>query len=195
MYIEREEYLAELKKNGCRDKGNGSYERSIKSLTRNSLKIRIPRTRETYFKPFVLEILKHNQEQINELVLKLYALGVTTRDTSKLLKDFFGEDISYSKVSNLAEKFNEVRMAWESSLLEKSYKIIFCDAMYVSLRRGNSYSKEAVHIAYGVREDNKRELLHPLTQQNHQQRQDLFINFNFEFQTLRQNRKTMFLSQ
>jgi len=160
MYLEREEYLTELKNNGGRDKGNGHYERSIKSLSRNSLSIKIPRTRHTEFKPFVLEILKYNQEQINELALKLYSCGVTTRDTSKILKDFFGENMSYSKVSNLAEQFNELRKAWEGSKLESSYKVIFCDAIYISMRRGNSYSKEPVHIAYGVREDNKRELLH-----------------------------------
>ena len=160
MHLEREEHLAELKKNGCRDKGNGHYERSIKSLSRNSLRIRIPRTRYTDFKPFVLEILKQNQEQINTLVLKLYSFGVTTRDISKILKDFFGENISYAQVSNLAEQFNEIRKAWEKSKLETSYKVIFCDAMYISVRRGSSYSKEAVHIAYGVRQDNKRELVH-----------------------------------
>ncbi|KKB96320.1 Transposase, Mutator family [Candidatus Arcanobacter lacustris] len=39
------------------------------------------------------------------------------------------------------------------------YKAIFCDAIYITVKRGDSYSKEAVHIIYGVREDNKRELL------------------------------------
>ena len=73
--------------------------------------------------------------------------------------DFFGEDISYAQVSNLAEKFHDVRSELETSALEKHYKVIYRDAIYVNVKRETSYSKEPVHIAYGVREDNKRQLL------------------------------------
>lgn len=159
MLLERDEYLEKLKENACVDKGNGTYPRSFKSFSKNSLFINIPRTRYTDFKPVVLEFLKYNQEQVNELVLKLYTKGMTTRDVSEVLGDFFGEDISYAQVSNLAEKFNEVRLAWERSSLEKHYKVVYCDAIYVCVKRETSYAKEPVHIAYGVRDDNKRELL------------------------------------
>ena len=159
MLLERDEYLEELKKNNSVDKGNGTYPRSFKSFSKNSLFIKIPRTRYTDFKPFVLEFLKYNQDQVNDLVLKLYTKGMTTRDISDVLGDFFGEDISYAQVSNLAEKFHDVRSSWENSPLEKHYKVIYCDAIYVNVRRETSYAKEPVHIAYGVREDNKRELL------------------------------------
>ena len=160
MYLERDEYLQKLnKREASKDKGNGTYERSFKSFSRNALVIRIPRTRYTDFKPLVLEFLKYNQEQVNELVLKLYRKGLTTRDISDILKDFFGEEMSYAQVSNLAEKFNEARKAWEQIPLDPYYKVVYCDALYITLRRGKSYSKEAVHIIYGVRKDNKRELL------------------------------------
>ena len=161
MFLEREEYLEKLKQNACVDKGNGTYPRSFKSFSKNSLFINIPRTRYTDFKPVVLEFLKYNQEQVNELVLKPYIKGMTTRDVSEVLGDFFWEDISYAQVSNLAEKFNEVRLAWERTSLEKHYKVEYCDAMYVCVKRETSYAKEPVHIAYGVRDDNKRELLNP----------------------------------
>ena len=160
MYIERDEYIEEMKRTGFKDKGNGSYPRSFKSLSKNSLLINIPRTRYTDFKPLVLEFLKYNQEQVNDLVLTLYRKGLTTRDVSDVLKKFFGEEISYAQVTNLAERFTELRVAWENSKLETYYKVVYCDALYITLRRGNSYAKEAVHLIYGVRLDNKRELLH-----------------------------------
>lgn len=159
MHMERDEYLAELRAKGETNKANGTYPRSFKSLSRNSLIINVPRTRNSDFKPFVLEFLKYNQEQVNDLVLTLYRKGLTTRDVSDVLKNFFGEEISYSQVSNLAESFNELRQAWENSKLESHYKVIFCDAIYITVKRGNSYAKEPVHIIYGVRDDNKRELL------------------------------------
>ncbi|MEM9737990.1 MAG: hypothetical protein AAF770_02765 [Bacteroidota bacterium] len=36
------------------------------------------------------------------------------------------------------------------------YKVIYCDALYTNLKPGNSYSKEAVHIIYGVKDDNTK---------------------------------------
>ena len=159
MYLERDEYLQNLKESGFRDKGNGAYPRSFKSLSQNSIIINIPRTRYTDFKPFVLEFLKYNQEQINDLVLTLYRKGLTTRDVSDILKNFFGEEISYAQVSNLAERFNELRLSWEKASLENHYKVAYADAIYITVKRDNSYAQEPVHIIYGIRDDNKRELL------------------------------------
>ena len=96
MWLEREEYIKTLKESNVRDKCNGTYPRSFKSLSSNSLMINIPRTRTGEFKPFVLEFLKFNQEQVNDLVLLLYRKGLTTRDVSEILKDFFGTDVSFS---------------------------------------------------------------------------------------------------
>lgn len=59
IVIEREDYVQSVKdlQDGLRDKGNGNYPRSFKSLSRNSLIINIPRTRSGNLKPFVLEFL------------------------------------------------------------------------------------------------------------------------------------------
>ena len=47
MYLEREEYLESLKASGGRDKGNGTYARAFKSLSKSGIMINIPRTRYT----------------------------------------------------------------------------------------------------------------------------------------------------
>ena len=160
MITERDEYLDQIKSKGGKDKGNGHYPRSFKSFSKNSLVINIPRTRLGEFKPVAIEFLKHRQESINELVLKLYVKGLTTTDVSDILESFFGTNMSPAQVCKLSEAFSDIRAAWEKSFLEKSYKVAFCDALYMTVRRGDSYSKEAVHVIYGIREDNKRELLH-----------------------------------
>ncbi len=158
MLLEREDYLKNLNVSPG-DKGNGSYERSFKALNRNSLLINIPRTRSGQFKPLTMELLNKQQTQVNELALLLYRKGLSSRDVSEIMKDFFGEQMSYETVNNLAESFSGIRKQWESRQLDAYYKVIFCDALYVSLKRNNSYSKEAVHVIYGVKDDNTRELL------------------------------------
>jgi len=173
MLLERDEYINNIKltksqkeennisniSNISPDKANGVYNRSFKSLSKNHLTINIPRSRTGNFKPLVIEILKQNQEQINELTLLLYQKGMSSRDISDVLKKIFCEDISYATISNLAEKFHDIRLAWENTKLDICYKVVYMDAMYQTLRREDSYSKEAIHIAYGITQDNKRELL------------------------------------
>lgn len=36
---------------------------------------------------------------------------------------------------------------------------MFCDCIFVTVRHGDSYSRETVYVTYGVREDLKREIL------------------------------------
>ena len=91
--------------------------------------------------------------------LLLYRKGLSARDVSKVLDEFFGESISRETVNNLAENFQSLRDVWEERKLDVYYKVIYCDALFVNLKRGNSYSKEAVYVIYGVKEDNTRELL------------------------------------
>ena len=153
--LEREEYLEKA----TEDKGNGYYSRSLQSLMKNGIQIHVPRTRDSGFAPIALQLFKMNQDQVNELVLTLYKKGMTTRDVSDVMTDFFGDSVSHTTVANLAEQFHAVRDAWERSKLDANYHAIFCDCIFITVRRGDSYEKEAVYVAYGVTERNTRELL------------------------------------
>ena len=157
MLLEREEYLkAHTEK---KDIGNGCYPRSFKSLSTSSLQIQIPRTRSGDFKPLLLNLISQGQSQLNELALLLYRKGLSSRDISSIMSDYFGESMSHDVVNNLADSFHEIRTNWEQRPLDAYYKAVYCDALYVSLKRGDNYSKEAVYVMYGVKDDNTRELL------------------------------------
>ena len=158
MLIERDEYLEEIN-NPKKDKGNGSYGRSMNSLSKNSLLVHVPRTRTGLFSPATLELLKINREKVDEIALSLYKKGMTSNDINEFLNEIFEENMSPAKISNLAKTFNKFRTAWQNSKLEKYYKVVFADVIFVTVRRGNEYAKEGIFIAFGVREDNRRELL------------------------------------
>ena len=154
MEMERGEYLEQ-----ANDKGNGFYGRAFNSLSKNCLKISVPRTRTGEFSPNTLELVKISQERVNELCLSMYKKGMTSRDISDLIKEMFGEGVSATKITNLTKVFHKFREAWECSQLEKRYLAMFCDCIFITVRRGASYSREAVYVAYGVRTDFKREIL------------------------------------
>ena len=153
--LEREEYLAE----NPVDKGNGFYPRSLRSLIKDGITVKIPRTRNNDFAPVALELCRLSAEQMNELSLTLLQKGMTTRDTSEVMRRFFGSNVSHTTVDQLAQEFGQLRGAWQNSSLERIYKVIFADALQVTVRRGNRYAKEAVYVLYGVTEENTRELL------------------------------------
>ena len=160
MHLERKNYLEEIASRGLKDIGNGSYPRNFRCLSDKSLVIEVPRTRSGAFSPVVLTMLDKSKETINRLALGLYKKGLSTRDISSLLEEFYGENISYAKISNLAEEFHALRTAWQGEKLDEYYKVIYCDCQFQNLRRGDSYSKEAVHLIYGVDSNNYRRLLH-----------------------------------
>ena len=155
MQVERAEHLEANES----DKGNGFYGRSLKSLSKNCLLVNVPRTRANNFAPLTLELAKMGGEQIDELCLSLYKKGMSGADIQDIIKQMFGGGVSASKVNKLSKTFHKFRVAWQNTKLQKHYKAVFADVVFVKVRRGDSYSKEGVYVAYGVREDNKRELL------------------------------------
>ncbi len=158
MNIERDEYIEKVNDPKV-DKGNGYYGRALSSFSKNSLAVFVPRTRSGLFSPVTLELLKINREKVDEIALSLYKKGMTSNDIKEFLSEVFEENMSPSKISNLAKTFNKFRLAWKNSKLEKHYKVVFGDAVWITVKRGNEYAKEAIFVAYGVKENNKRELL------------------------------------
>ncbi len=130
MLLERGEYLKGYE--GKSDSANGSYPRTFKSLRKNSMQINIPRSRNGQFKPITLELVKQQREQVNNLSLLLYRKGLSTRDVSKVLDEFFGESISRDTVNNLAKNFQKIRDEWEERNLDAYYKVIRLIAMLYS---------------------------------------------------------------
>jgi transposase-like protein len=156
MDVERSEHLVRA---AGSDKGNGHYARAFKSLSKNCLAVNVPRTRSGDFSPNALELIKIGQDQMNDLCLTLYRKGMTSRDVSSTISELFGDSVSATKVSNLSKSFNAFRTAWQNAKLEKHYLAIFADCLFITVKRGDSYTKEAVYLAYGVREDLHREIV------------------------------------
>lgn len=105
-YLERGYY--ERKKNG---KGyrNGYKQGKIKT-TEGELVIEKPQVSDTQgnFKSKIWEHLKEIPEQLEQLVIEMYARGCSTRDIEEILKDKDGNLLlSKSKVSELNERLWE----------------------------------------------------------------------------------------
>jgi putative transposase len=158
MQIERDEYLSQIDDPQI-DKGNGYYGRAFNNLSKNSMLINVPRTRSGSLSLNTLELLKINREKLDEITLNLYKKGLTFEDIQDFLGETFDHSFSPTTITELTKVFAKFREAWFNSPLENHYKVVFADVIFVTVKRDNSYSKEGVFVATGVRQDNRRELL------------------------------------
>jgi len=156
MELERELYFEENP--NPLNKGNGFYERMLRSVNSN-LTVRVPRDRLGFFKPYLLEIMKNEAAKVERLALMLYSRGLSQRDASTILKEVLGVHMSPSKISQLVKKFEPYRLEWQNRKLHSEYLAVQIDATYFDVRRDSKVENEAVCTVIGLNKDFTREVI------------------------------------
>ena len=98
------------------------------------LPIAVPRDREGTFEPQLLGKYQRRLPGFYEIILALYAKGMTTRDTQALVKDLYGVEISPTLVPEITEDLDGEVKAWQTRRLEAIWPIVFMDGIVVYIR-------------------------------------------------------------
>jgi transposase-like protein len=141
----------ENKRNGYRKSG------LLKGISKY-FRINVPRDRMGLFKPLFLELMREENEKLNELIFQLYVKGLTTEDISAIIKQIYSKNISRSQISIITNNFEEEMRQWLNKPLEKQYYAIYIDTLRIPVRR-DSVESEAFYIILGLRRDFKREII------------------------------------
>lgn len=144
---------------GSGNSRNGYYERDLLTGLGLLEKLDIPRDRLGEFTPELLDKWQRATKPMDELVLSLYAKGMTTRDINDVIEKIYGKSYSPQQVTLITKEVEEERLAWESRLLKKRYIAIFIDALFVKLRRGDTVSADAVYVVCGIDDEGYRDIL------------------------------------
>lgn len=152
---ERTRFLAEEADPG--NKGNGHYNRFLKSLT-GKIQLNVPRDRMGRFHPLLLEVVKTNDERLAKLACSLYTKGVSQRDISDVISEIYDTNVSASWVSQMSSDAETARTIWHKRPLNTNYPAVFLDALFVPIRRDH-VEREAVYVALGLKDDGRREIL------------------------------------
>ena len=123
------------------------------------LVLSVPRSRHHKFYPILLSVLKDEDREAKELAFYLYGAGLTTEQVGELFDKVYGKHYSTSQISRMFDFAREEVQQWLSRPLEAYYPIVYIDAVFISVRRGDSVSKEAFYTILGVRADRTREVL------------------------------------
>ena len=74
--------------------------------------------------------------EVDEIVLSLYARGLTTGEIAAHFEQIYGASVSKETVSRITDKVIEEMQTWSTRPLDEVYAAIFIDAIVVKIRDG-----------------------------------------------------------
>jgi putative transposase len=92
-----------------------------------------------------------DQGGLSEMIISLYAGGLTIRDIQAHLERTLGTELSPRNDFQRHRRVAEEVKLWQSRPLESLYPIVYMDALIVKVRDGHAVRNKAAHIAVGDR--------------------------------------------
>ncbi|WP_333483470.1 IS256 family transposase, partial [Arthrobacter sp. CAN_A1] len=128
---------------------NGSYPKTV-STTAGDVDLAVPRDRNGSFVPQLVPKGSRRTGGLDEMIISLYASGMTVRDIAHHLESTIGTELSRETISKITDEVLDEVMAWQARPLEPIYPILYLDAIVVKIRDGHQVKNKAAHIAVGV---------------------------------------------
>lgn len=101
---------------------NGSFPKKIQTEYGDSV-IRIPRDRRSEFEPVVISQAPESRIVYREVVISLYAKGMSVSDIEDELRDIYGINLSLSAISIITNKVTQAAADWQNRPLESLYMV------------------------------------------------------------------------
>lgn len=144
-----------------RDGGNSrNGVRSKTVLTENAgpVEIDVPRDRDGSFTPVVVSKRQRRLGSVDEVILSLYARGMTTGDISAHFAEVYGASVSKATVSAITVRVENEMVEWTTRPLESHYLAVFVDAIQVKVRDGQ-VANRPFYAAIAVDLEGRRDVL------------------------------------
>jgi putative transposase len=119
----------------------------------------VPRDRDGSFTPTLVPKGSRRLGGLDDMIISLYAGGMTVRDIEHHLATTIGTEISRETISKITDAVLEEVWQWQKRPLEELYPIVYLDALVIKIRDGHQVKNRAAHIAVGVDLDGIRHVL------------------------------------
>jgi putative transposase len=141
--------------------GNSRNGMTDKSLITNSgpVQLNVPRDRAGTFEPKIVPKRTRRLGSVDDMILSLYARGVTTRDIKEHLAEVYGAEVSPGLISNVTDVVQDEITQWQTRPIDAVYPIVYIDAIVVKIREGGTVDNRAAHLAIGVDVDGFKHVL------------------------------------
>src|SRR3954464_14624310 len=137
---------------------NGTRPKTVISDAAGEVRIEVPRDRESTFEPQIVKKRQRRLTDVDEIVLSLYAKGMTTGEISAHFAEIYGASVSKETISRITDKVVAEMNDWANRPLDEIYVAVFIDAIYVKVRDGQ-VANRPVYAAIGVTVDGCKDVL------------------------------------
>ena len=137
---------------------NGATSKTMASQV-GEVPLDVPRDRDGTFIPRLVPKGSRRLGGLDEMIISLYAGGMTIRDIQHHLATTIGTELSHETISKITDEIGEEILAWQRRPLESLYPVIYLDALVVKVRDGAHVINKAAHIAVGVDMDGVKHVL------------------------------------
>jgi putative transposase len=144
---------------GSPNSRNGYTPKTVQSEV-GPVDLAVPRDRESSFDPrLVPKGSRRLAGGLDEMIISLYAGGMTVRDIGFHLERTLGVQLSHDTISKITDGILEEVKAWQTRPLDPIYPILYIDALVVKVRDGAHVVNKAAHIVVGVDTDGIKHVL------------------------------------
>jgi len=144
--------------NGSGNSRNGHYGKTV-TTPAGPVRITVPRDRNATFEPRIVPKGQRRLVQVDDMILSLYARGMTTRDIQAHLAEVYGTEVSPALISRVTDVVAEEITTWQTRPLDPVYPIIYIDALILKIRDGGTVDNKAAHLVIGVDLDGYKHVL------------------------------------
>jgi putative transposase len=137
---------------------NGTRPKTVLTESTGQVQIEVPRDRAGTFEPQIVRKRQRRLTGVDQIVLSLYAKGLTTGEISAHFAEIYGASVSRETVSRITDKVVEEMTDWQNRPLDQVYAAIFIDAIVVKVRDGQ-VTNRPVYAAIGVSLEGEKDIL------------------------------------
>ena len=160
---EMDEHLGYKKNDNAGDNSgnsrNGYTTKTVITEDNDTIEIQVPRDRNSAFDPVIIPKHEKRTPLFNDQIISMYSFGMSTRDIQCHLQQVYGVEVSPETISNITESVMADVREWQNRPLEKSYPILFLDALRVNSRQDGKNINKALYVALAINWEGKKEVL------------------------------------
>lgn len=143
---------------GAPNSRNGSTPKTVASEV-GDIPLETPRDRAGTFEPRLVPKGSRRVGGLDDMIISLYAGGMTIRDIGAHLARTIGTELSHETISKITDAVLEEVAEWQNRPLDPIYPVIYLDALVVKVRDGNSVRNKSAYIAVGIDTDGVKHVL------------------------------------
>jgi transposase-like protein len=137
---------------------NGTRPKTVLTEGSGQVGLEVPRDRDGTFEPQIVHKRQRRLTGVDEIVLSLYAKGLTTGEISAHFAEIYGASVSKETISRITGKVIEEMQAWQQRPLDEIYAAVFIDAVVVKVRDGQ-VANRPIYAAIGVTLAGEKDIL------------------------------------